>query len=90
MFKLNYNDLVRIIKAYGYEEFTAQVVADYLDECIDSELDLSYYLWNTLPYEVKIFKTREEAINHINEHLHGYTENCILWGGHFGVYLEEL
>ena len=90
MFKLNYNDLVRIIEAYGYEEFTAKVVADYLDECIDSELDLSYYLWNTLPYDVKIFETKEESEKYVEEELCCDIGDCTLWEGNFGVYLEEL
>ena len=67
-FNIDYNDLVRILKnTYGYEEFTAKVVADYLDECIDFDLDFTHYVWNTLPYNVSIFETKEEALRYVGD-----------------------
>ena len=90
-FKIDYNDLQRIIKAFGYSEHTAVVVADYLDECVDYEKDLSFYLWNTLPYNVKIFETKEEAEEYIKDQLsYCSSDDYTLYEceNYKGVYLE--
>lgn len=86
-FKLAYYDLQRLIKAFGYDEHTATVVADYLDECIDFEMNLTYYLWNILPYFVHVFKTKAEALEYIeNESVSEYKlYEC---ENYKGVYLE--
>ncbi len=88
-FKINYFDLQRIIKAFGYDNHTAEVVADYLDECVDYEIDLSYYLWNTLPYNVTIFKSKSEAEEYIKNQLLS-SNNYTLYECKFyeGIYLE--
>lgn len=65
-FKLAYYDLQRLIKAFGYDEHTAVVVADYLDD-IDFDLDLTHYLWNVLPYFVHIFKSKKKALEYVEE-----------------------
>lgn len=91
MFKINYNDLVKIIKSFGYDNLTATVVADYLDECVDYELDLSYYLWNTLPYNVEIFETKSEAEEYIKTQLSDLSsDNYTLYEceNFNGIYLE--
>ena len=90
-FKLAYYDLIRLIKVYGYSEHTATVVADYLDECIDYEMDLSYYIWNTLPYFVAVFKTKEEARKFIESELSSVNpDDLTLYEceNYKGVYLE--
>lgn len=90
-FNLEYNDLIRIIKAFGYEEHTAIVVADYLDEVVDYDLDLSHYIWNTLPYNVQIFKTKAEAEEYINDQLSDLNSDeytVFECENYKGVYLE--
>lgn len=87
-FKIEFNDLVRIIKAYDYDDSTAQIVADYLDECIDFELDLTHYIWNTLIFNVATFKTKEEALQYIDDDLCCNPEDCTIWEGNFSTYLE--
>ena len=87
-FKLEYNDLIRLIEACGNDDFTARVVADYLDECVDYDMDLSAFLWNGLLFNVQVFKTKEEAEKYIEEELCCNKEDCTLWEGNFGVYLE--
>lgn len=79
-FNINFNDLVKIIKAYGYDDSTAKIVADYLDECIEFEMDLTYYLWNAL--------LLAEALDYIEENLTVGAEDCTVWEGNFGTYLE--
>ena len=87
-FKIGFNDLVRIIKAYDYDDDTAQIVADYLDECIDFELDLTYYIWNTLLFNVATFKTKKEALQYIDDNLCCDVKDCKIFEGSFGTYLE--
>ena len=88
-FKIDYNDLQRIIKALGYDKHTAIVVADYLDECIDYELNLSNYLWNILPYFVQVFKTKTEAEEYIKEELTDSADLTLYECKNYqGVYLE--
>lgn len=88
MFKIEFNDLKRILKAFDFDDFTSEVVADYLDECISYDMDLTYYLWNTLLFNVEVFKTKEEAEKYVEEELCCDIEDCTLWEGNFGVYLE--
>ena len=91
MFKINYPDLIRIIESFGYDNHTATVVADYLDECVDYELDLSHYLWNTLPFNVEIFKTKSEAEKYIKDQLSDLSsDNYTLYEceNYKGTYLE--
>ena len=90
MFDIGYGDLVKIIKALGHDDFTAEVVADYLDE-LDYDIDLSYYLWNTLLFNVEVFKTKDEALQYIEDNLCCEVEDCTIHecsGGVTGVYLE--
>lgn len=87
-FKISYYDLERIIKAFGYDNHTAIVVAEYLDECVDYELDLSYYLWNTLLYNVKIFKTKSEAEEYIKNQLSSNDYTLYECENYKGIYLE--
>lgn len=87
-FKIKYYDLVRILEAYGEDYDSASIIADYLDECIDYDMDLSFYLWNTR-LNVCCFDTKEEALDWINDNLSSDgCEDCILFEGECGVYLE--
>lgn len=63
---LEYYDLERLIKALGYDDFTATVVADYLDEC-SCECNLTGYLWNVLPYMVEVFDKKEDVLKYVND-----------------------
>ena len=86
-FNIEYGDLVRLIKAVGRDDFTAEVVADYLDE-LDFDIDLSMYLWNTLLFNVEVFKTKEEGEKYVEDNLCCDIEDCVVREGNFGVYLE--
>lgn len=90
-FKISYFDLQTIIKAFGYDEHTAIVVADYLDECVDYDLDLTYYIWNILPYNAYIFKTKLEAEKYIKTQLSDLSsDDYTLYEceNYKGIYLE--
>lgn len=87
-FKLEYYDLVTLLEAKGHDNFTAKVVADYLDECIDYDMDLSLFLGNGLLFNVQVFKTKEEAEKYVDEELCCSKEDCTIWEGNFGTYLE--
>lgn len=90
-FKLDYPDLQKVIEAFGYDKHTATVVADYLDECVDYDLDLSHYIWNTLPYNVEVFETKEEAEDYIKDQLSSLTSDDYTiyeCKNYKGVYLE--
>ena len=89
-FNIGYNDLVRILKAFGHDENSSIIVADYLDEQVDYDMDLSHYLWNTLLFNVMVFDTKEEALDYIEEDLGCEKEDCILYEceNDNGVYLE--
>lgn len=86
-FKIDYNDLIKILKAFGEDDDTAKIIADYLDECITFEFDLSHYLWNTLQFNVHCFDTKEEALQYVQD---DGTEDYTLYEctGNIGVYLE--
>jgi hypothetical protein len=86
-FNLQFMDLKIIIKAYGYDEETATIVADYLDE-LDYDVDLSYYIWNTLPFNVEVFKTRKEAEEYVKDNLCCDIEDCTIYVSNNGTYLE--
>ena len=89
-FNIRFNDLIKIIKAFGHDDFTAEVVADYLDE-LDYDIDLSYYLWNTLLFNVEVFETKDEALQYIEDNLCCEVEDCTIYecsDGFKGVYLE--
>lgn len=86
-FRIGFNDLVKLLETYGYED-SAKIIADYLDECIDYEFDLSYYLWNTLLFNVQCFDTKKEALEYIDDKLCVDEKDCKIYEGHFGVYLE--
>lgn len=88
MFNIGFNDLVRFLKALDFDEFTANVVADYLDECIDFEFDLSGYVWNTLLFSVEVFHTKDEALQYIEDNLGCSVKDCKIYEGNFGTYLE--
>ena len=88
-FELEFYDLERLIKAHGYDEFTSRVVADYLDE-FAGELNLTYWIANTLAFNVQVFETKSEAMDWIEENLdcNGEHVDCTLYEGDCGVYLE--
>lgn len=91
MFKINYPDLIRIIKSFGYDNHAATEVADYLDECVDYDLDLTYYIWNILPYNAHIFKTKLEAEEYIKTQLSDLSsDDYTLYEceNYKGIYLE--
>ena len=75
---IQYGDLIRILKAFGYKD-GAETVADYLTENIDYTLDLSNYIWNILPFFVETFNSKEEAIEHRNNNYEKkHWDNCII------------
>lgn len=65
--KLEYMDLIYLLKAIGKDEETAETVADYLTSCIDYEFDLHYYIWNTLLFNVQIFDNLNDAKDYVND-----------------------
>ena len=79
-FNIDYMDLVRIIKAFGQDNDEASIIADYLDECIDYDMDLSYYLWNTMLFNVGIVKGgKQQAEKWIDENLCCNVEDCTIY-----------
>ena len=84
--KISYNDLVKFIMAFGKEEVVAVTVADYLTSCIDYEMDLSFYIWNTLLFNVMIFDSAEEVDEYINNMLSCTKEDCIIYKAGNGKY----
>lgn len=87
-FNLDYSDLVKLFEAYDEEFVSARIIADYITECINEDFDLSYYLHNTLLFNVKCFNTKAEAEKYMKEE-EIKPQSCILWEGNFGVYLEK-
>ena len=87
---IQYGDLVKILKAFGYEE-SAEIVADYLTENIEYTLDLSNYIWNVLPYNVETFSSKAEAIEHRNNNYdEKHWQNCKIYECEDGTaYFEE-
>lgn len=88
-FKIEYYDLQTILsKGFGYDNHTATVVADYLDE--QFEVDLTAYIWNVLPYFVEVFNTKVEALEYIESN--GFNmEDCVIYecSNYNGVYVEH-
>ena len=84
--KISYTDLVRFIMVFGKREDVAFTVADYLTSCIDYEMDLSFYLWNTLLFNVMIFDSAEEVDEYINNMLSCTKEDCTIYKAENGKY----
>lgn len=90
-FKIEYMDLVRIIKSYGFDDFTAKMIADYLDECINFELDFSKYIWNTALFNVAVIEgDKSDALQWIEDNLCVGAEDCIIYENTnlYGCYIE--
>ncbi len=91
-FKINYFDLITIFEdAFGFSNFDATVIANYLDDCIDYELDLRKYIGNTLAFNSVCLKAgKKEALQYIEENLTVSVEDCTIYECDEvnGVYLE--
>ena len=78
--KIGYNELVRLLnEVHKFEETVAYAVADYLTECIEYELDLDNYIWNTLLFNVVILDSKEEALKYIEENLCCNVDDCKIY-----------
>lgn len=77
--KIGYNDLVKCIQAFDYSEEVSVAIADYLTECIDYEMDLTYYIWNTLLFNVEVLDSKEEALQYIEDNLCVGVEDCKIY-----------
>lgn len=87
--KMEYMDLIYLLKAIGTDEETAETVADYLTSCIDYEFDLHTYIWNTLQFNVQIFDSKEEAERYIEEELSCNKEDCKIYEAENGKWYLE-
>lgn len=87
-FKIGFNEMVKILKQYGCNDFDAPIIADYLTECIDYVFDLSDYLWNALQFNVMCFTNKADALQYIKDNLCCSIEDCTIYECEVGVYLE--
>ena len=90
-FKIGYNDLVKIIEAFGFDNFTATIIADYFDNCVSWEVDFSFYIWNTALFNVAVIKGgMKEALEWIDENLCCGADDCTIYVSNElgGVYIE--
>lgn len=79
-FKIRYGDLQRILIEFGASREDAPVIADFLDEYIDFEVDLSHYLWNTMLFNIAIVNGgKKEALEWIDENLCCSAEECTIY-----------
>lgn len=86
---IDYMDLVRLIETTWFGKDNADVVATFLEDCIDFQLDLTNYLWNILPFFVQVFDTMEEAEEYRkNNYEEDYWEDCTIYDTGNGVYFE--
>lgn len=67
-------DVVRLLKSYGYDSDNAETVADYLTACIDYEINLTSYIGNILPYYVHIFENKEDMDKYLEDESIGYDD----------------
>ena len=87
--KISYMELVRLLKSHEYEDDVAGAVADYLTSCIEYDLDLEYYIWNTLLFNVQILDSKEEALKYIEDNLCCEVKDCTIYETSNGkCYLE--
>lgn len=86
-FELEYFDIITLLNKVGITE-GAGVIASYLLDCIDYDLNLSYYIWNTALFNVQIFDNKKDALTWIDKELCVALEDCILYETDEGVYLE--
>ena len=79
--KLEYDELERLLQSYDFiDDFEASVIADYIDECIDFELDFNQYVWNVVPFSMVCLKGgKEEALKYIEDNLCCDVEDCIIY-----------
>ena len=89
---MEYYDLERLLNSYNHvDDFEASIIADYIDECIDFELDFNQYIWNVVPFNMVVLKGgRDEALRYIDENLCCNIEDCTIYESVElgGVYLE--
>ena len=87
--RISYMELVRLLKAHEFEDDVAETVADYLTECVEYELDLEHYIWNTLLFNVQVLDSKEESIQYVNDNLCCELEDCKVYEtGNGKCYLE--
>ena len=87
--RIEYMDLVRLLKCIGKDTETAETVADYLTSCIEYEFDLSQYIWNTLLFNVQIFDSKEEVEKYIQEELTCSRKDCKIYEAENGKWYLE-
>lgn len=87
--KMEYMDLIYLLKSTGQDTETAETVADYLTSCIDYEFDLHYYIWNTLLFNVQIFDSKEETERYIEDELTCSKEDCKIYEAENGKWYLE-
>ena len=91
-FKIEYFDLLRIIEdAFNFDNFSATVIANYLDDCIDFDFDFTQYIWNTALFNVACIKGgKKEALQYIEDNLCCDADDCIIHECEEinGVYIE--
>ena len=78
--KISYMELRRLLIAHGYDYKVASTVADYLTSCVDFELNLEQYIWNTLLFNVVILDSKEEALKYVEDNLCCDVEDCVIYG----------
>ena len=87
--KINYSELIRLLKAFDYKQDSAETIADYLTECVDYTLDLSNYLWNVLPYFVHLFDDKNEVVDFLHDE--GITsDDCTIYETSNGKFYVQL
>ena len=88
--QIEWYDLSRLIKVFGYDDFDADLMADYIENCCP-ELDFTHYIWNIAPYFVECLEGgKQEALDYIEEYLDGNEQDCIIYEckNLGGVYLQ--
>lgn len=69
-YKLEFFDLERLIKTFGYSDFESKIMANYLDEYVDYDFDLSFWLWNVAGQFTRVIKgNRDKAMDFIKDEL---------------------
>ena len=89
---MEYFDLERLLSTYDFiDDFDASIIATYIDDCIDWELDFTSYVWNTIPFcSVCLKGGKKEALEYIKDNLCCDEDDCVIYECETlgGVYLE--
>ena len=83
LIEVDFYDLTVLLKGLGYDN--EDIIAEYITDCCCSEINVKYWLGNA---NYNCFKNKDEALNYIKEQGYTLEDNCIVYEGDCGIFVE--